>query len=616
MILINLDSDFMFKTKETKSGVRANEKNSQSNAKCRHETGLMMNNVITPNTQSRDIQMHPSSSSLDINLKCSDCEEEAIQMKPLSHGNPVATEGLISELQSAKGTGQNLSENVRNEMSSKIGADFSQVKIHTDHQAIKMSRELGAKAFTHGSDIYFNEGQYNPTSRDGKHLLAHELTHTVQQTSNSNLIQREEGTSQMEDAVHGTSQDSASGIWSGLVDRREFVPADGTNPERTLGSVNNIRISFDPANCSVTLPSKLKFEHPNTSNWPSCSEDMGISVPANQVSQATFDNIKGRYIALTNQWLNGWYKVRINNCQNNCSNQDIDINVVVEEDTANPDTTVVIANKSGRSCASAGQVTLHAQEPNGSPLEDHRIIHEAGHMALGYLDEYPVSEGSPDEESVRTDDFSMAGSSSSFRDWMQLHERHFSFVTAFLNSVLPGCNAELVQVTRPEVNFEFNFTVGGTDYQGGGYYIGAGLDLEIPLTRSRDFQLFLGAHSHVLLSLQDPDRTAFLVGARLGFQHTFGLSDGGVQWGGFGEFGYGSFGRAESEERSADSNRYGSPYFMAGGNLGYSFAPGGGLIPFVGGEAGFGSTLLQGNELDVHGNNQWFFVGLNTGLQW
>ena len=50
------------------------------------------------------------------------------------------------------------------EMGSKIGADFSGVRIHTDSKAVQMSSALGAQAFTHGKDIYFNQGKYNPGS--------------------------------------------------------------------------------------------------------------------------------------------------------------------------------------------------------------------------------------------------------------------------------------------------------------------------------------------------------------------------------------------------------------------------------------------------------------------
>lgn len=71
---------------------------------------------------------------------------------------------------------------VRSGMESHFGVGFDNVKVHTDSNAAQLSRGLSAQAFTHGNDIYFNEGKYNPATSSGKHLLAHELTHVVQQS--------------------------------------------------------------------------------------------------------------------------------------------------------------------------------------------------------------------------------------------------------------------------------------------------------------------------------------------------------------------------------------------------------------------------------------------------
>jgi len=68
-------------------------------------------------------------------------------------------------------------------MESAFGADFGGVRVHTGNEAVQMNRELRAQAFTHGSDIYFNAGKYEPASVAGQGLLAHELTHVVQQNS-------------------------------------------------------------------------------------------------------------------------------------------------------------------------------------------------------------------------------------------------------------------------------------------------------------------------------------------------------------------------------------------------------------------------------------------------
>ena len=66
-------------------------------------------------------------------------------------------------------------------MEKSFAADFGGIRIHTDDNAVELSRRLRAQAFTHGRDIYFNRDKFSPDSRQGEHLLAHELTHTVQQ---------------------------------------------------------------------------------------------------------------------------------------------------------------------------------------------------------------------------------------------------------------------------------------------------------------------------------------------------------------------------------------------------------------------------------------------------
>ncbi|GGG23349.1 hypothetical protein GCM10011344_25110 [Dokdonia pacifica] len=110
-------------------------------------------------------------------------EEEEVQtlQKQTSGEDSTVSPSVENTLQSTKGGGSPLDNDTRNEMESGFGADFSGVRVHNDSTAVQMNQQLGAQAFTNGSDIYFNEGNYNPGSDSGKHLLAHELTHTVQQ---------------------------------------------------------------------------------------------------------------------------------------------------------------------------------------------------------------------------------------------------------------------------------------------------------------------------------------------------------------------------------------------------------------------------------------------------
>lgn len=85
-------------------------------------------------------------------------------------------------LRDTKGKGSPLSKDILHEMNARFGYDFSGVRIHNDSEAHRVSKELHAQAFTHGQDIYFNEGKFDPSTPEGRLLLAHELTHVIQQT--------------------------------------------------------------------------------------------------------------------------------------------------------------------------------------------------------------------------------------------------------------------------------------------------------------------------------------------------------------------------------------------------------------------------------------------------
>ncbi|MFQ5401130.1 MAG: DUF4157 domain-containing protein [Anaerolineae bacterium] len=90
-------------------------------------------------------------------------------------------EEISSTINSRRGSGHSLDETMARKAGGTLGQDFDDVKIHTDGQADQLSRQLGAKAFTTGHDIFFREGAYDPASREGQHLISHELTHVVQQ---------------------------------------------------------------------------------------------------------------------------------------------------------------------------------------------------------------------------------------------------------------------------------------------------------------------------------------------------------------------------------------------------------------------------------------------------
>ncbi len=111
-------------------------------------------------------------------------EEEDLQMKPRQQrqlGPMDASSDLEQAISQARGKGQALDDSVRQPMEQAFGTDFSHVRVHTGGQSDQLNRAIQAKAFTTGQDIFFSQGAYAPTSRGGQELLAHELTHVIQQ---------------------------------------------------------------------------------------------------------------------------------------------------------------------------------------------------------------------------------------------------------------------------------------------------------------------------------------------------------------------------------------------------------------------------------------------------
>ncbi|ACC79829.1 DUF4157 domain-containing protein [Nostoc punctiforme] len=127
-------------------------------------------------------------------------DEEELQMKPMvqrqAEAGMAAAPDLEASISQARGGGQAIADNIREPMEQAFGADFSGVKVHTDGKSDQLNQSIQARAFTTGQDVFFRQGEYNPGSRGGQELLAHELTHVVQQNNNTvnrQLIQRAVG---------------------------------------------------------------------------------------------------------------------------------------------------------------------------------------------------------------------------------------------------------------------------------------------------------------------------------------------------------------------------------------------------------------------------------------
>jgi len=117
--------------------------------------------------------------------ECGECAKKkgSLQRKNDSSAEPLRVPSIVGDV--LRSSGQPLDAGTRSFMEPRFGRDFSAVRVHTDSRAAESARAVNARAYTVGNNIAFAAGRYAPRSQDGMKLLAHELTHTIQQGSGS-----------------------------------------------------------------------------------------------------------------------------------------------------------------------------------------------------------------------------------------------------------------------------------------------------------------------------------------------------------------------------------------------------------------------------------------------
>jgi Domain of unknown function (DUF4157)/Phospholipase A2 len=133
--------------------------------------------------------------------ECAGCQEKREQEVQRAAAQPAAANTAPPIVHDVlRSSGQLLSEDVRAAVEPAFGRDFSHVRVHTDSKAAKSARAVNALAYTVGNQVVFGQGQYQPQTDQGRHLIAHELTHTIQQESvatdlsSSTAVQRQRDT--------------------------------------------------------------------------------------------------------------------------------------------------------------------------------------------------------------------------------------------------------------------------------------------------------------------------------------------------------------------------------------------------------------------------------------
>lgn len=119
-------------------------------------------------------------------------QREPVRLARKQEGSAMTSPGAASEIGAGQSSGEPLPPSVRQFMEPRFNANFGGVRIHTGEQAAGLNRQVSAQAFTVGNQIYFGRGRFQPESSEGRELIAHELTHTIQQgaVSQGGMVQR------------------------------------------------------------------------------------------------------------------------------------------------------------------------------------------------------------------------------------------------------------------------------------------------------------------------------------------------------------------------------------------------------------------------------------------
>ncbi|MEY2497294.1 MAG: hypothetical protein QOD12_850 [Verrucomicrobiota bacterium] len=169
---------------------------------------------------------------------------------PLIHrkaeGQPNVSSNVSAEIQNSLAAGAPLPLGVRRFMEPRFRADFSKVKVHTGDKAAKLNRQLSAQAFAVGNDLFFGKDKFQPDTRDGKELIAHELTHTIQQGA---TVQRREEVNVTQQTPVQVQRLGVSDALDYFADKANLIPGFrmftiilGVNP------INMSAVSRSPAN--------------------------------------------------------------------------------------------------------------------------------------------------------------------------------------------------------------------------------------------------------------------------------------------------------------------------------------------------------------------------------
>lgn len=218
-------------------------------------------------------------------------EEELIQPKAISGDiGPKVPPDIESQIHAQSNAGQALPESSRDFFGARFGADFSGVRVHTGASAHQLNTQLNSRAFTTGQNVFFKQGEYNPHTNSGKQLLAHELTHVIQQ--NGGAVQSEHDESgpelQAKRDVIQRQVETYGGEW----DTTDYSPSLATAAVAGDDIGAHIRLTFMPTELTVT-------DTQNSIGLTQTVRTMCNTAPGGAVNTQSYANARKQSISLT-----------------------------------------------------------------------------------------------------------------------------------------------------------------------------------------------------------------------------------------------------------------------------------------------------------------------------
>ena len=224
---------------------------------------------------------HVNPTFFPIQRKCEQCEEEdkkKVQKKGDRNAGGTGAGFFQGYMQGIHAKGQPLPESTRTFFENRLGGSFGDVRLHTDDEARMAAKDVRAKAFTWRNHVVLNREYFRGQDADGRRLLAHELTHVMQQRGRGDAIQRAP-----EDNAQTAASGSPTQAAPGQAEETQAVPGEESARSQETQAVEQEEAVMEP----MSLPDFT------TVGKPSMWMDLGKSITVTGKTDATFDGGTG-----------------------------------------------------------------------------------------------------------------------------------------------------------------------------------------------------------------------------------------------------------------------------------------------------------------------------------